>query len=102
MAKLFRVLGDPTRLRVIVLLDEGERSVGQLVEELQVPQSRLSSHLACLRWCGFVHARRDKRRVLYRLGDAHVRELLSLADEFLTENAGQIELCRVIDQGAAG
>ena len=102
MAKLFRGLGDPTRLRILLLLDEGERSVGELVEELSVPQGRLSSHLACLRWCGFVRIRRDKRRVLYRLADVQVRDLLKLADAFLTEHAEHIELCQLIDDEAAG
>jgi ArsR family transcriptional regulator len=97
MAKLFRGLGDPTRLRILLALHEGERSVGQLVEELAVPQGRLSSHLACLRWCGFVRVRRDKRRILYRLADLQVRELLKLANEFLTDHGDHIELCRVID-----
>ena len=102
MAKLFRGLGDPTRLRIILLLERGERSVGQLVDELQIPQGRMSSHLACLRWCGFVHIRRDQRRILYRLADGRVREMLRLADAFLTEHGEHIELCRVIDQIPAG
>jgi ArsR family transcriptional regulator, cadmium/lead-responsive transcriptional repressor len=102
MAKLFRGLGDPTRLRVLLVLEGGERSVGQLVDELQIPQGRMSSHLACLRWCGFVQIRRDQRRILYRLADARVREMLRLAEAFLTEHGEHIELCRVIDQTAAG
>lgn len=97
MAKLFRGLGDPTRLRILLVLDEGELSVGELVEKLSVPQGRLSSHLACLRWCGFVRIRRDKRRVLYRLAYTQVREMLELADAFLNEFADHIDLCRVID-----
>src|SRR5258706_12962308 len=58
MAKLFRGLGDPTRLRVLLVLEAGERSVGELVEELAGPQGRLSKHPGCLRWCGVVRVRR--------------------------------------------
>lgn len=97
MAKLFRGLGDPTRLRIVLLLHEREWSVGELVDELGVQQGRLSSHLACLRWCGLVRMRRDKRRVLYRLADTRVREIVGLAESFLTDHAEQIELCTEID-----
>lgn len=103
MAKLFRGLGDPTRLRIVLLLQEREWSVSELVDELGVLQGRLSSHLACLRWCGLVRMRRDKRRVLYRLADARVSEIVRLAERFLADHAEQIELCTVIDSetGAA-
>src|SRR5919204_3027668 len=54
LAKYFRVLGDRKRLRILELVSEGERSVGELAELLGEPQSKVSNHLACLRWCGFV------------------------------------------------
>lgn len=98
MAKLFRGLGDPTRLRILLLLEEREWSVTELVEELGVLQGRLSSHLACLRWCGFVRSRRAGRRLLYRVADERVSQLVLLADSFLDDHAGNIELCRTIDQ----
>lgn len=96
-AKLFRGLGDPTRVRVLQLLLERERTVGELVEETGVLQGRLSSHLACLRWCGFVAGRREGRQVRYRLADDRIPRLLSLAEEFLTDHADSVDLCRVID-----
>lgn len=52
-ARFFRVLGDPTRLRILELLHRGERSVGELVAAVGQPQPRVSTHLACLRQCGF-------------------------------------------------
>src|SRR5207237_1128480 len=62
VAKYFRGLGEPTRLRILELLrDEGELSVGELVKRLGVPQPKVSNHLACLRWCGFIEARREHR-----------------------------------------
>src|SRR5262249_35882625 len=52
VAKYFRGLGEPTRLRILELLrDEGELSVGELVRRLAVPQPKVSNHLAGLRWC---------------------------------------------------
>ena len=70
VAKYFRGLGDPTRLRILELLrDEGELSVGELVVRLGVPQPKVSNHLACLRWCGFIEARRERRTVYNRIAD---------------------------------
>ncbi len=96
-AKFFRGLGDPTRVRVLQLLLERERAVSELVEETGLLQGRLSSHLACLRWCGFVAARREGRQVYYRITDGRIPRLLRLAEEFLTDHAGAVDLCRVID-----
>jgi len=60
-AKFFRALEDPTRLRILRLLLEGERTVSELVAQLGAPQGRVSSHLACLRWRGYVQVRRQGR-----------------------------------------
>lgn len=99
-AKFFRGLGDPTRIRILTLLSERERTVRDLVEELGSFQGRVSSHLACLRWCGFVESRRQGRNAYYRLTDPRVLQLLNLAEDFLEENAERIELCQVIDREA--
>jgi len=70
VAKYFRGLGDPTRLRILELLrDEGELTVGELVERLSQPKPKISNHLACLRWCGFIEARREHRAVYNRIAD---------------------------------
>ena len=67
-ARFFRVLGDITRLRILRLLeDRGEMSVGDLVAEVGQPQPRVSTHLACLRHCGFAVAERRGKEVYYRL-----------------------------------
>ncbi len=98
-AKFFRGLGDPTRIRVLQLLSERERTVGELVDLTGTLQGRLSSHLACLRWCGFVTARREGRLVYYRIADDRVLGLLASADEFIAEHEESVDLCRVIDGG---
>ena len=96
-AKFFRGLGDPTRVRILELLMDRERTVGELVKETGVLQGRLSSHLACLRWCGFVTSRRQGRQVFYSLADGRVPALLELARGFLEERSDAVEMCRVID-----
>ena len=97
-AKFFRGLGDPTRVRVLQLLMEREHTVSELVEGTGVLQGRLSSHLACLRWCGFVTARREGRHVFYSIAEGRIPLLLSLADEFLADHSDSVDLCRVIDE----
>jgi DNA-binding transcriptional ArsR family regulator len=97
LAKYFRGFGDPTRVRILEALAGGERSVGALVELLGEPQPKVSNHLACLRWCGFVESRRDHRTVYYRIADERVTAMLELARGLLEENAEHVAACRVID-----
>ena len=97
LAKYFRGLGDPTRLRILELLSEGEASVGQLVARLELAQPKVSNHLACLRWCGFVAWRRERRTILYRLADPRVPMLIALARGLLRDNAQHVATCRWID-----
>jgi ArsR family transcriptional regulator, cadmium/lead-responsive transcriptional repressor len=99
LAKYFRGLGDPTRLRILRLLDDaGERSVGQIVNHLELPQATVSTHLACLRWCGFVSTRRDDRFVIYELADPRVRQLITVGESLLADNAEHVGCCTTIDR----
>jgi ArsR family transcriptional regulator, cadmium/lead-responsive transcriptional repressor len=97
IAKYFRVLGDRTRLGIVELLSDRERSVGELARLLHDPQPKVSNHLACLRWCGFVTTRREHRTIYYRLADERVAAVVELARELLHENADHIAACRRVD-----
>ena len=97
VAKYFRGLGDATRMRILDALAAGERSVGELVELLGEPQPKVSNHLACLRWCGFVDSRREYRTVYYRIADPRVLELVRLARALLADNAEHVAACHTID-----
>lgn len=99
VAKYFRGLGDQTRVRILELLrDEGELTVGELVERLELPQPKVSNHLACLRWCGFVEARREHRTVYNRIADKRVLRMLALAHGLLDDNAEHVAACCRIDE----
>ena len=99
VAKYFRGLGDPIRLRILELLRrEGELSVGELVRRLALPQPQVSNHLACLRWCGFVEARRDGRTVYNRIADERVEAMLELAESLLADNAEHVAACCRIEE----
>jgi DNA-binding transcriptional ArsR family regulator len=93
MARFFRVLGDPTRVRLIQALERGERSVGELVAELDQRQPRVSAHLACLRYCGFVESRRQGREVIYRLSLGGLRALIDSATEIVVPLADRLATC---------
>ena len=98
LAKYFRVLADPSRLRILEALEaEGELAVGDLVERLDLPQPSVSNHLACLRWCGFVTTRREHRTVYNRIADRKVSRVIALARELLANNAEHLAACRRID-----
>jgi ArsR family transcriptional regulator, cadmium/lead-responsive transcriptional repressor len=99
LARFFRVLGDPTRLRLIRLLLEapaGECTVRELVAAVSAPQSRVSTHLGCLRWCGLVQTRREGKQVYYRVADPRVRELLTVGGALLRDYAAGVASCGVI------
>jgi DNA-binding transcriptional ArsR family regulator len=86
VAKYFRALGDPTRLRILALLGaEGELSAGELTRRLGLAQPKV--------WCGFVEARREHRVVHYRLADQRVADMLELADGLLERNADHVAAC---------
>lgn len=99
VAKYLRVLGEPTRLRILELLVEGERSVGALVDALGEPQPKVSNHLACLRWCGFVETRREHRAVYYSIADERVGRIMGLAHALLADNAEHVAACGRVDGG---
>lgn len=101
LAKFFRALGDPTRLRILQAVADEEKSVGELVQITRAPQGRVSTHLACLRWCGYVTARREGRKVFYRVTEPRVRELVRLASDLVAENRERIRTCTVIDQATS-
>jgi DNA-binding transcriptional ArsR family regulator len=93
LARFFRVLGDPTRLRIIDLLSEGERSAGQLVQAVGGLQPRVSAHLACLRHCGFVEGERRGREVVYRLTLDGLDGLLARAADISAAEAELLASC---------
>ncbi len=98
LARLFRALGDATRLRILeLLLEEGELHQMEIVRRLGATQARVSEHMACLTWCGFVETRTEGRKTLYSPANRQVRGLLDRAKRFLEQNEAQIASCRRID-----
>lgn len=93
LAKWFRGLDDPVRLGILEELRGGEKSVDELCDALGMKQPRISNHLHCLRWCGFVATRRAGQRIYYRLADHNVSAILDLAHASLARNAARVFSC---------
>ncbi len=81
---MFRVLGHPVRIRILELLRDGERGVGELQSELNLDSSGTSQHLSALRQLGLLDSRRAGTSVYYRIKDPRVAELLAVAKQILT------------------
>ncbi len=85
VAARFRALSDPTRLRLLSLLMEGERSVGELAESAELDQPVASRHLAVLRREGLVARRAEGNKGFYRIQDASVVQLCEVVCGGLAE-----------------
>jgi DNA-binding transcriptional ArsR family regulator len=76
IARRFRTLSDPTRLRILdTLRDREEASVSELTDALTTSQQNVSKHLAALHAEGYVARRKEKTSSLYRISDPAVLEL---------------------------
>lgn len=96
LAKLLDGFANPVRLSALMLLArEGEMSVGELVKAIGAPQPRVSVHLRCLSWCGYVRARREGNNVLYSIADERVLGVLRLSEGILADNLEHVEACDV-------
>jgi DNA-binding transcriptional ArsR family regulator len=97
IAKFFRALGDPSRLRLLEFVLREEKSVSECVGHVGLAQGRVSTHLACLADCGFVTVRREGRYAYYRVADPRVAELVLLARSLAAENVAALSECVRID-----
>ena len=87
LAEMFRLLGDPTRVRILfALLEAGELCVCDIAAVVDTTETKVSQAMRLLRSAGVVRNRRDGRNVFYRLDDAHVRMLLDLSREHLAHS----------------
>jgi len=76
-AASFRALGDPQRLRLLILLEAGERCVSELCSTLEEPMPAISQRLRLLKSERIVRSRRDGKHVFYALADDHISRLVT-------------------------
>lgn len=93
VAKFFRALGDPARLRLLEFLLDEEHTVTECIAHIGLSQGRISTHLSCLSDCGYVQLRRHGRYAYYRVTDPRVAELVLLARSVAADNAAALAAC---------
>src|SRR6201987_5296567 len=82
MESTFAIIAEPNRRAILSLLAAAERSVGDIEEELQLPQPSVSKHLRVLRDAGFVESRVDAQRRLYRIRPEPLMEIDAWLEPF--------------------
>jgi ArsR family transcriptional regulator len=88
-AELFKALAHPARIRVLEVLVDGERSVGELQPVVGIELSHLSQQLGVLRRAGLVTSRKQGSSVIYAIKDELVSELLRTAKQFLINSLSE-------------
>jgi ArsR family transcriptional regulator len=82
-AEFFRTLGHPVRVRILEFLRDGELTVGELQQRLELDSSGTSQHLGALRKQGVLESRREGTSVHYRVKDPRTFQLLEVARQIL-------------------
>ena len=85
LAEVFKVFGDETRIRILFELMEGEKNVGDIVNNVNVSQPTVSHQLRILKQAKLVKSRRDGKSMYYSLDDDHVRTIISVGMEHVME-----------------
>src|ERR1044071_1552528 len=83
----------PTRLRILELLLDGPRTVRELIDQLGCSRSRVSNHLACLRWCGFAEADKSGRTAIYSIRDRRVADIVAAARDMASDHCEHLASC---------
>ena len=77
LAEMFKMLGDPSRLRIVIATLEGPRPVGDIAQSLDLSVSLVSHHLRLLRAARLVTADRRGKQIFYKVHDAHVAHVIN-------------------------
>ena len=87
LADLFKVFGDPPRIRILSVLSKQELCVQDIADALSMTQSAISHQLRILKQSALVKFRREGKTIFYSLEDEHVHSILSLGMEHLEESS---------------
>lgn len=86
LGELYRIFGDPTRIKIVYILFEHECCVCDIAAILNTTQSNVSHQLHVLKAADLVASRREGKQVIYRLKDSHVQDIFEKGYEHITEN----------------
>ena len=85
LAELFKIFGDSTRIKILCDLFDGEKSVSEICEDLDMNQSAISHQLKILKTSKLVRSRRSGKAVLYQLDDEHVKTIIAMGKDHIEE-----------------
>lgn len=97
-AKFIRGFSDKTRLQILECMIDKERTVSQIVEEINGNQSNISQHLACLKGCGIIVGRQEGKFIYYSLRNEQIRLLLSVMEDVFHQVEEDVAACERNDQ----
>lgn len=86
VGRMYKVLGDKTRLKILLFLQGGEQNVTAIAEEVDMEQSAVSHQLKLLRDNKIVRSRREGKTIFYSLADHHVLDILQQTFEHVLHN----------------
>jgi|SRR5699024_1508562 len=92
--KFLQGFSNKTRVQILDCLKETEKTVSQIVQEVEGSQSSISQHLSCLRGCGLIVSRQEGKYVYYKIRNEKIRQLLSMFDEVLFDIQQDISSCK--------
>lgn len=85
LADLFKIFGDPTRMRILSALFDGELCVQEIADTLEMSQSAISHQLRILKQAALVKFRRDGKTIYYSLADDHIATIMAQGLEHVCE-----------------
>lgn len=91
--KLLQGFAHKVRIQILECIKENEKTVSQIVNDLNVSQSNISQHLACLKGCGLIVGRQEGKYIFYSLSNQEVRDLLTMFDDVLEKVQNDVVNC---------
>ncbi|MER2006142.1 MAG: metalloregulator ArsR/SmtB family transcription factor [Psychrobacillus sp.] len=91
--KLVHGFSNKTRLQILESIKDKEKTVSEIVEEINGSQSNISQHLACLKGCGIIVGRNEGKYIYYSLRNQHIRDLLTMFDVVLKDIEKDMASC---------
>jgi len=82
-----------TRLQILESIINGEKTVTEIMKQVDASQSSISQHLACLKGCGLITGRQEGKYIYYSLRNDHVRKLLAMFDDVLSDVQSDMKTC---------
>lgn len=91
--KLIHGFSNKTRIQILECIKDQEKTVSQIIEEINGNQSNISQHLACLKGCGIIVGRNEGKYVYYSLRNQQIRDLLTMFDAVLEDVENDMACC---------